>query len=185
MPFQGSSLFLLTSIALAEKTYETCQCPFRALLYFYTKRGILPWNTLKRVNALSGLFFISTSRTLNSLSLAVLLVSMPFQGSSLFLLAFTRKWRITNMTVSMPFQGSSLFLQTNLDGDMSPIMVGVNALSGLFFISTRIFRNWNKVQKDVSMPFQGSSLFLRSMILKYEKNPFVCQCPFRALLYFY
>ena len=86
-----------------------CQCPFRALLYFYGDVGTL---------------WIGGSN-----------VSMPFQGSSLFL----------------PFELLCTIHDTG----------------------------------NVSMPFQGSSLFLRFQREQREVLTILCQCPFRALLYFY
>ena len=112
-------------------------------------------------------------------------VSMPFQGSSLFLQPFKTGAIIIYGLVSMPFQGSSLFLLIPEIVENYQLLICVNALSGLFFISTHYVICFNRTRRECQCPFRALLYFYYTMQpLKYIGHR-LCQCPFRALLYFY
>ena len=61
----------------------------------------------------------------------------------------------------------------------------VNALSGLYLISTKKERFWGWRKVNVSMPFRAYTSFLRfDMFAFYNGGP-LCQCPLGLIPHFY
>ena len=111
-----------------------CQCPLGLIPHFYSKKGFKGMNSDISVNALSGLYLISTKvlplsthtrkRSVNALS-GLYLISTTVKDSSVR--------RISH--VSMPSRAYTSFLR-RCSRSISKCLLSVNALSGLYLIST-------------------------------------------------
>ena len=136
-----------------------CQCPFRALLYFYCEpvEDIIP---------------------------EIVECQCPFRALLYFYANYIIRQEFINNVCQCPFR-ALLYFYKECMAKLVNKEICVNALSGLFFISTGVNTGCGCPVKIVSMPFQGSSLFLLMTAYTQFRINVKCQCPFRALLYFY
>ena len=112
--------------------------PSRAYTSFLRRKPPSSTTILKmRVNALSGLYLISTVMPIDKKVALLTVVSMPSRAYTSFLHGFNRKGSDSVVPVSMPSRAYTSFLHVGDDGfkylELDP---SVNALSGLYLIST-------------------------------------------------
>ena len=88
--------------------------------------------------------------------------------------------------VSMPSRAYTSFLLHHCDIHISSICMCVNALSGLYFISTsRPLVLLLRRRKSVSMPSRAYTSFLLQETCKEGSNQKKCQCPLGLIPHFY
>ena len=114
-----------------------CQCPLGLIPHFYEDKDLPNGFKMHRVNALSGLYLIST--------LSWVLISM-----------------ITETIVSMPSRAYTSFLHKCKSLPRRSWLRCVNALSGLYLISTLWQDKWS--EKDVDCVNALSGLYLISTV---------------------
>ena len=112
------------------------------------------------VNALSGLYLISTVDTA-SVRYELNPVSMPSRAYTSFLPKYSSELEDKDLPVSMPSRAYTSFLQLSEFEKETIEFFGVNALSGLYLISTRIESLWSTLANLVSMPSRAYTSFLR------------------------
>ena len=115
-------------------------------------------NTLS-VNALSGLYLISTSCCLTHWRTSTV-VSMPSRAYTSFLLFVSITESSSVIFVSMPSRAYTSFLHEPMIARMCESAVSVNALSGLYLISTAVKRMLEALIDTVSMPSRAYTSFL-------------------------
>ena len=134
--------------------------PSRAYTSFLPVINMINQQLLPCVNALSGLYLISTIWTRIQAIISVY-VSMPSRAYTSFLLQY--RWEMISVIlwiVSMPSRAYTSFLQKK-NWIICQLLMSVNALSGLYLISTVIITT-NMTQLDrVSMPSRAYTSFLR------------------------
>ena len=112
-----------------------CQCPLGLIPHFYggDRYGLGKINL--RVNALSGLYLISTIRSLRIQNHRCFIVSMPSRAYTSFLLDPNAYIWIDRVCVNAL---SGLYLISTVSGaiQITQSLQCVNALSGLYLIST-------------------------------------------------
>ena len=118
-----------------------CQCPLGLIPHFYggDRYGLGKINL--RVNALSGLYLISTIRSLRIQNHRCFIVSMPSRAYTSFLLDPNAYIWIDRVCVNA-LSGLYLISTSSLISGSEGVTEGVNALSGLYLISTTISKNW-------------------------------------------
>ena len=113
-------------------------------------------------------------------------VSMPFRAYISFLLQYDKEQdAYERIEVSMPSRAYTSFLlygQHWFDADADE---GVNALSGLYLISTVFTPSNSAISLFVSMPSRAYTSFLhKDTVYIYQKSG-VCQCPLGLIPHFY
>ena len=138
-----------------------CQCPLGLIPHFYEDKDLPNGFKMHRVNALSGLYLIST--------LSWVLISM-----------------ITETIVSMPSRAYTSFLHKCKSLPRRSWLRCVNALSGLYLISTLWQDKWS--EKDVDCVNALSGLYLISTVQGESTLVYAvvkCQCPLGLIPHFY
>ena len=117
---------------------NTCQCPHGLIPHFYTAiPRALPLST-HCVNALTGLYLISTPYTWTAESAGYKLCQCPHGLIPHFYVTNIGRLRCVDI-VSMPSRAyTSFLLWARKDKDLEEVF-GVNALTGLYLISTTAF----------------------------------------------
>ena len=119
---------------LGEETW--CQCPLGLVPHFYLEKVVESCKSMsERVNALTGLYLISTY-VRQYLSLFNQNVSMPSRAYTSFLRQFGWVMRLPLTSVSMPSRAYTSFLLCQDIRHKRVEFLCVNALTGLYLIST-------------------------------------------------
>ena len=161
MPSRAYTSFLPQISNKIGKWGEVCQCPLGLIPHFYHRYLIKLANGVRCVNALSGLYLISTHpRSFGKHQKA--LCQCPLGLIPHF---YIKKHTISfcfEKAVSMPSRAYTSFLpwdkKDSFDDDD---MEGVNALSGLYLISTKYLKFPRMKKMIVSMPSRAYTSFLR------------------------
>ena len=128
-------------------------------------------------------FLRDTALTASELAIPV---SMPSRAYTSFLLPFGPSAGWKGLLCQCPLGLIPHFYQAIRGMHNLTIVMCVNALSGLYLISTRKYQQSKRVVPFVSMPSRAYTSFLRSYdYAQFTKYREVCQCPLGLIPHFY
>ena len=139
----------------------------------------------KRVNALSGLYLISTMQRYDLPLKREWIVSMPSRAYTSFLRR-SRSSRLQQMVMCQCPLGLIPHFYSSISHSLRLHQVQrVNALSGLYLISTVFCTNGPKIFVFVSMPSRAYTSFLQANGRTRLQLMLACQCPLGLIPHFY
>ena len=210
MPSRAYTSFLREiELLLREANSIPVSMPSRAYTSFLPKEEAIQARKETCVNALSGLYLISTPPLLFPLMKLLMECQCPLGLIPHFYSRVATKTARVSPPVSMPSRAYTSFLQksiqeilanhpdgvnalsglylisTGYSGKTGAVAIGVNALSGLYLISTTrnyIPKTWVRL---VSMPSRAYTSFLLILTMYASMSVYLCQCPLGLIPHFY